>query len=240
MYTTIQANLTGLAIIWGDSILDLSSFLIRTVFLMLPGAICFKIYRSLTRKRIQKDWQDFLDILFFALLSYGLYYVFLLLCSRYFRINVPSSTTFEVFYNENIGFELRDILGPTFIGIIIALFSSSIYNNSLIIKFAQLVKATRRFSGENVWDYLFNMKDTQWIVVRDFEINRTYYGFVAAFSDSGDCRELLMKDVDVYDFSGNFLHEMQVLYFSRKPDLLNIEVYNYIDSQGNTNDIVEV
>jgi hypothetical protein len=54
-------------------IISLSSFLIRIIFLALPGIVGSIIYRRLKGKSSLKDWEDVLEILLFSLLSYSLY-----------------------------------------------------------------------------------------------------------------------------------------------------------------------
>jgi hypothetical protein len=53
--------------------MTLSSFLIRIIFLALPGIVGSILYRKLKGKVSLKDWEDVLEILVFSLLSYALY-----------------------------------------------------------------------------------------------------------------------------------------------------------------------
>jgi len=53
--------------------MSLSSFLIRIIFLALPGIIASIIYRKLIGRRVRKDWEDYVEIAIFSLLSYAFY-----------------------------------------------------------------------------------------------------------------------------------------------------------------------
>ena len=44
-------------------------FVVRILFLLLPGAIGSVIYWKLKGRNTQKDWEDFFEIVFFSLIS---------------------------------------------------------------------------------------------------------------------------------------------------------------------------
>lgn len=51
--------------------MSLSSFLIRIIFLALPGIVGSILYRRLRGKSSLKDWEDVLEILLFSLSLFG-------------------------------------------------------------------------------------------------------------------------------------------------------------------------
>lgn len=53
--------------------MSLSSFLIRIIFLALPGIISSVLYRKLRGRPVRKDWEDYVEIAIFSLASYALY-----------------------------------------------------------------------------------------------------------------------------------------------------------------------
>jgi hypothetical protein len=88
------------------------------------------------------------------------------------------------------------------------------------------IRATTRFGDEDVWDFVHRSPDVRggWVVVRDHKLNLYYYCWIQAFSDSGKERELLLRDVDVYDnASAEWRYKTPVMYLSRKQDELTIE-----------------
>jgi len=63
-----------------------------------------------------------------------------------------------------------------------------------------------------VWDFVFNSSSRAAIFVhfRDFEQRATYAGFVEVFSESGPLREIVLRDVTVYDFEQTELYRLRV------------------------------
>jgi hypothetical protein len=53
---------------------------------------------------------------------------------------------------------------------------------------------------------------------------------VETFSESGELRELLLRDVIVYDFEGTEMYKVPHLYLAR--DRINIHIEFPIDQQG--------
>ncbi len=98
-------------------------------------------------------------------------------------------------------------------------------NYKLIMRALQLIKATRRFGDEDVWDYTFNSRDpsVEYVHVRDFANELTYAGWVYVYSDSGSLRELTLRDVQVYGFDGVLKYETARVYLARKAEDIHIE-----------------
>jgi len=78
------------------------------------------------------------------------------------------------------------------------------------------IGATHRFGDEDVWEYFHNSPDTgSWLYVRDHKEELVYYGWLEAYSESGDERELLLSDVEVYrDETDEPLDAVPLLYVS--------------------------
>jgi hypothetical protein len=89
----------------------------------------------------------------------------------------------------------------------------------------QKIGATKRFGDEDVWDFTFNSNDTrvEFVHFRDFEQKVVYAGWVNTFSETDKIRELVLREVEVYDFEGNRLYDVPLLYLARKPETIHIE-----------------
>jgi hypothetical protein len=98
-------------------------------------------------------------------------------------------------------------------------------NYKLLTRLMQWMKATKRYGDEDVWDFTFNSgrPEVEYIHLRDFEKKITYAGWVEAFSETEQQRELRLRDVIVYDFEGNVLFETARVYLARKMDNIDIE-----------------
>lgn len=209
--------------------MNLDSFLIRLVFLGLPGIVGSKLYRKLRGRRDQPAWEHFLEIALFSLLSYATYdYLSPWLPISSKGIEEPY-TPLQALLHEDIPvawISWRQILCPSLIGIALAVTASYFDTYKLVTKLGRWVKATRRFGDEDVWDFFHNMPGVEWVFVRDHELDLVYFGWILAYSDSGKDRELILRDVDVYRNLGDAerLYQCAVLYVSRDKHDLSIEV----------------
>jgi len=83
-----------------------------------------------------------------------------------------------------------------------------------------------------------------WVYVRDGKTDLTYYGYISAFSDSHQERELLLSDVDVY--GTNDLNDMELyysvdyLYIARNRDDLTIEIPATLEETPTTSEQTDV
>jgi hypothetical protein len=64
---------------------------------------------------------------------------------------------------------------------------------------------------------------TKFVHVRDFEQRVTYAGFVEVFSESGQLREIVLRDVAVYDFEGAEMYQVPRLYLAKARENIHIE-----------------
>ena len=73
---------------------------------------------------------------------------------------------------------------------------------------------------------LHNSPDTgSWLYVRDHQEELVYYGWVEAYSESGDDRELLLSDVEIYtNETDEPLDSVPLLYVSRDAYDFTIEI----------------
>ena len=59
--------------------------------------------------------------------------------------------------------------------------------------------------------------------MRDYNNNKVFSGWVAAFSETDEVRELLLRDVQVYNLDGLLLYEVPLLYTARPTDAVDVE-----------------
>ena len=87
------------------------------------------------------------------------------------------------------------------------------------------MRATKKYGDEDVWDYTFNSpgEEVEYVHVRDFDRGTTYAGWVRAFSATGRQRELLLRDVIVYDKDRGSSVPVPLLYLARDGESIHIE-----------------
>lgn len=205
--------------------MDISSLVIRIIFLLLPGAIGSTLYWKLRGRVRRKDWEDLLEIIIFSLLSYAFYALLVHLLNGRWGIGIEF-TAFEAFFNESAVVRWQDVLNSALVSVALAVLASYSYRFNLVNRIGKRIGATTRFGDEDVWDFFHHSSNVRgsWLTVRDHKLNLYYFGWVEAFSDSGKHRELLLREVSVYDNSnGECIYKTDALYFSRKRDDLTLE-----------------
>jgi hypothetical protein len=218
--------------------MSLSNFLMRIIFLVMPGIFTSLLYRHISGKTERRDWEDYLEILVFSLIDYALYDLFALLLNKLFGLHFEY-TVFREFLVEAEPVYGERILIAAAIGLFVAFGAAYFDEYKLIHKFARYSKATRRFGDEDVWDYLNRSPDIKWVYVRDHKHDLYYYGWIQAWSDPYKERELLLREVDVFKNStAEHLYTTDVLYLSRARDDLTIEanLASNIPSEANKDD----
>lgn len=213
--------------------MDISGLAVRIIFLLLPGAIAASLYWKLKGRTTRKDWEDLLEVVIFSICSYLGYaictYVLGLFDFVWIRLGMQARTftQFQAFFDEKAPFDLTEIFFVSLLSIPLAVLASYAYQYKWLNILGQKIKATKRFGDEDVWNFFYHNADVKgrWATVRDHKMNLYYLCWVQAFSDSGKERELLLREVHVYDESAaRLLHKTDFMYLSRNSDDLTIEV----------------
>lgn len=163
--------------------MSLSSFLIRIIFLALPGIVGSVLYRRLKGKSSLKDWEDVLEILLFSLLSYALYGLGVDMLNGVGWTH-STVTSFQAFFDEKIPISWPEVLIASVIGILLAFTASALYTHKTINRIGRFVGVTKRFGDEDVWSYFNNLFGAQWVFVRDHKRDLLYFGWILVYSDS--------------------------------------------------------
>lgn len=191
--------------------MQISAFFIRVVILVLPGLVGSLFYRKLRGGRQQKDWRDLAEITLFALSSYALYGAALE------RFAAEGPVALRALFDESVPVRWTEVVVASLIGVVLAVLASYVQRFKLINWFGRKIGATHRFGDEDVWEYFHNSPDTgSWLYVRDHQEELVYYGWLEAYSETGDDRELLLSDVEVYtNETDEPLDAVPFLYVSR-------------------------
>ncbi|MCA1629599.1 MAG: DUF6338 family protein [Acidobacteria bacterium] len=205
-----------------NKVMTLSGFLIRIILLVIPGIIGSSLYRNLRGKTSRKDWEGYLEILVFSFIAYGVH----ALLNKTFGAG-DYLIAFRAFTNESAPIDHpvgRAIFFASLLSVPVAFGASYVDEYKLINKFARSINATRRFGDEDVWDYFNRSPDIKWVYVRDQKRDVYYYGWIQAWSDPYKNRELLLREVEVYQKStAELLYRTDAVYLARKSDDLTID-----------------
>ena len=95
------------------------------------------------------------------------------------------------------------------------------------MKFLQKIGATRRYGGEDVWSHTLNsgQPHVEYVHFRDLENGYIFAGWVHVYSENENegRRELLLRDVIVYDEEGTEISRLPNLYISRPSNNIWLE-----------------
>jgi hypothetical protein len=218
--------------------MDISNVLIRIIILLMPGIVATKIYRKLRGKRAKKDWEDYTDVIIFSMFSYfiGSLIGSVSLTTPLLTIMFlsPTMNFFEIFIDDKLKINWNDVRNAVLISVFIAFIASYIYKHKLINRLGNTLRVSNRYGDEDVWDYLHNSNETEWVVVRDHKVNMYYYGRIQLFSETDEKREILLSFVSVYNTDGELCYETNTLYIARNFDDLTIELVK-LESVSNEN-----
>jgi len=204
--------------------MNLSSFLFRVIILALPGITASLLYRKLRGKPNQKDWEDFIDIWFFSLVSYCLYGFGVSAINWIFGSSLTLGVLQSLF-DEKSPLSGKEVAAVSILSIIVAFVASYINSHKFINRIGQRLSVTARYDDADVWECFNDEFKSKWVYVRDHKLNLLYYGWINLYSDSEKPRELLLIDAQVYNnLSGEYLYSCEMLYIARERSELSIEI----------------
>jgi hypothetical protein len=222
--------------------MNLDDFLIRLIILLVPGIVGYKIFRVLqSTGRIQKrikDWEDFFNILVFSVVTYFVYYGILYLIN-FIGLNTLENysklhaVNFNAILNKNLSVNYSEVFFALLISPVIGALLAAAYNKKILNKLAKKLNITKKYGEEDVWSFIHNSEQVEWVFVRDHKLDLLYFGYIYLFSDIGEKRELLLQSVDVFDNeSGDKLYSTNQLYICRDDSDLSIEIPDYNKNEG--------
>lgn len=205
--------------------MQISEFAIHLLFLAFPGIIGAKFYEALQAVQRESEWDDYLRILEFSIVSYSLFDLGAALLNTVGDLTIEP-LTLQMVASNTAQLPFFKIALVTLLSIPIAFVASYFREKRFIFKLGQKLKVSERHSGDDVWlDFFSNRRHKTWVYVRDHKRDVTYYGWVKHYSGSGQERELVIRDVDVFS-SPNWekVYDADVIYVGRERHDLSIEI----------------
>jgi len=201
--------------------LNVSTLFFELALIFIPGFVWMKIHSRYGFKGERTQFDLILNAFIFGVISYAFLYVIYRCRGWNLRIFDLESDSKKLLQPE-IFPEIMAALGIAVLGGIVSLY---VENYKLVTRFVQSIRATKTFGDEDVWDFVFNSSSpsVNWVNFRDFEQRVTYSGWVELFSESGQLRELVLREVEVYDFEGAKMYQVPRLYLARERDNIHIE-----------------
>lgn len=197
-------------------------FLIQLAILFLPGLIWAQLDAGYVIKEKPSQAEFFIRAFIFGLMTYAVVYVGYGLFGCDFSVLPVSDSDSKKFLTNEFIDEILISLPVSFILAVIWIYSSTY---KWLTRFLQMIRATKKFGDEDVWDFMFNSSQAEfeYVHIRDFNKSITYAGWVAAFSETGKLRELLLKDAVIYDCVGQIIEKIPWFYLARDKTDVHIE-----------------
>jgi hypothetical protein len=180
-----------------------------------------KIHSRYGFKGEKTQFDLILNVFIFGVLSYAVLYLI-------YRYNGQPLKLFDLDVDSKRLLQpelFPEILLAVAISIVGGVLSLYFENHKLFTRFVQTIGATKTYGDEDVWDFVFNSSSSavNFVHFRDFEQRVTYAGFVEVFSESGQLREIVLRDVIVYDFEQTEMYRVPRLYLARPREGIHIE-----------------
>ncbi len=194
--------------------MDVTEFGLRLILLFLPGIICASLVDALTTHPPRTQFRFALRALILGVASYGILALFL-----------PNLSFFAALSDLEVVPSLVEAGYASIVALGLAVLLTYIANYKIHFKIAHKLRLTKRFGDQDVWSYLFNSPDIEWITVRDHKRNLVCDGRVRFFSEDSKDAELYLQDAKVYDnASGQFLYDVAGMYISLERTDMTIEL----------------
>jgi hypothetical protein len=196
--------------------------LLQLAVLLLPGLIWARFDARYALKTRPSDTEFFLRAFQFGLVSYGITFLIYWTIGWPFTVVDLGDAASKPVLTSAI---VKEILGAICVGFVLSILWIYSATYKWITWILQKIKATKLYGDEDVWDYTFNspIPAVEYINFRDFENEVVYAGWVVSFSETEKLRELVLRDVQVFDFDGELLFEVPMIYLARAPENIHIE-----------------
>ena len=195
-------------------------FFFQLAIIFLPGLIWERIDAQFLQKRVPTQFDVLRRTFVFGLVAYLATYAIASLAGFRFEFVKPNKD--EIFLGATA---VNQVIVTTVAAFLCSILWMYFVKFDLLTKFVHLAGASKQFGDEDVWDFTFNARDknVEYVHLRDFDKKIVYAGWVELFSGTEKVRELVLHDVEVFDFDGNQLFASPRMYIARPMDDIDIE-----------------
>lgn len=210
--------------------MNITEFAFRIILLFLPGIIVYTIVDELTHQREHKTHQVVIYPLLYAIICYILYYFGISIIKCYYSCrgiayDIPIHLFESISGKE--GIEFREITIVSLLAfIVVGPFFSYIRTHKWIHRTASYLKITQKNGDIDLFSHLVWSKTlkTNWVVIRDFENDIAYFGWLAAHSVGSEKDEIILFNVTIHqNRSGESIGETPAIYIPIKREKLVVE-----------------
>jgi hypothetical protein len=208
--------------------MELSAFTLRIVLLFFPGVLCALLVDALIAHRERTPAQFLTNAFVLGVGSYLVLYAGRGIGAGSAALlgvpGPPHVSFFDALLDPSKQLAGREIALTGVIAIVLGGLISAVVNHRLVHRVAGRLGISRSSGELDVWAFMFNSPQVQWVTIRDLAHDLTYFGGVEAFSETYDQAELLLRDVEVFrSTTGDKLYRASRVYLARPVATLAIE-----------------
>ena len=201
-------------------------FFFQLVIVFVPGIIWERMDSQYGREHPKEQWDVIRRSFVFGLASYGILFGISWCLSWHFGdlgLRLPQIKKEEAFLDTTV---LKEIFFASLVSLVSSILWLYITNYKLVTRFLQTISATKRYGDEDIWEFTFNSRraEVEYVNIRDFDKKLVYTGWVEAFSESEKQREIVLRDVILYDFDSRVILETERVYLARSADNIDSKI----------------
>jgi len=206
---------------------QIDAALLQVLVLLLPGLTARMVFSRLRANRAFSVWETIIEVFLFTFASYAIAGA-IVSGPTETMASGSNSTNLEAILSRSGEINWRELYTAIGISVLLAAIVAAAYNYKLVTVIGRFLRITRRFGDEDVWEYLHNSPDVEWVYVRDHLQDITYYGRISTFSDRYKQRELVLSDAIAFENdTGTRLYEVDGVYVSRDVSTVTLEIPLY-------------
>lgn len=199
--------------------MDLNTTTVQLAVLALPGLVWAMLDAANRHSSQSAQFAFIVRVFVFGIFTYAILAAIYRILGRSFDIlklegggSVFSSMSDEILWSVPLAFALGSlwVAGRT---------------HAWLHKALQKLRISDYAGYEDIWDFTLSSASPvgRWVHIRDFSERVVYTGFVTAYSDRPDLREVILTDSSVYDFDGNEMYGLRGMYIARLPECVTLE-----------------
>jgi chromate transport protein ChrA len=196
--------------------MGISELFIKVLLVMVPGILAALFVASFA---FERKWNQFRFILYSAILSVVAYATLGLFQAQVAR------KSWEALLGNATDIRASEVLFATLIAVGIALLLSYIIVNKGFFRLFKLLGLTSKYGEESLYSHFLATQTLGSIYIHSLAHNLTYSGWVTHFAEKPAGNEILLEDVDVYEYkTAKFLYKLEKAYICFDSNNFVIEV----------------
>jgi hypothetical protein len=199
--------------------MQIDAFIFKLLLLSIPGFITYIIFTKIAvYRRISKNQFGFAEV--FKIIIYSciscIVYDLLILRIRNKQNGIHETTISKLISagKDSVGvYDATEMLLLCAIAVVLGIILSLFETKNILNKIAVKTRITHYIGDLDVWTSFCANENTKWIYVRDHKLKLIYFGYLEQYSDPGEERELLLKDVSVFTDDGDRCYDCPIIIY---------------------------